>query len=107
MSIQYLAPAGVVLYYAATHYHYGNWGGRGWSGGEEVPPGTSVNKDVDARDPLDETYKQHDIAYENIDKDFKRGTLSGTQRDALIIEADRALVDAYRNLDLNSVDAQY
>ena len=109
MSLQYLASAGVVgaLYYVANNYHYGNWGGPGWSGGKVVPDGSPVDINADARDPLDEIFKQHDIAYEDINSDFAAGIISEAERNARINEADRALVAEYRNLDLNSVDPQY
>jgi len=109
MSLQFLGPAGLIggLYLVARHYRYGYWGGPQWSGGEVIPEGSAVNRNAPARDALDEIFRRHDIAYEDIRTAYVTGAITESQRNALINEADRDLVGAFVALDFESVDEQY
>ena len=42
---------------------YGNFGGPGYSGGKEVPQGAKPDMSVDAKDHLDQCFKDHDWCY--------------------------------------------
>ena len=49
---------------------YGNWGGKGWSGGKFTAPNEPVPRGIDGLDSLDRVFRLHDIAYENLQDDW-------------------------------------
>lgn len=53
--------------YGVKQWTYGNWGGRGWSGGVFTRTTDRINRAIPAlnNDPLDQAFKNHDIGYED------------------------------------------
>ncbi|MBI5783750.1 MAG: hypothetical protein HZA69_08400, partial [Gammaproteobacteria bacterium] len=79
--------------------YYGNWGGAGWSGGEFMP--SKINRDAEVKDDLDQTFKDHDIAYEDADIALREERIDkATYRD-LINDANKQLLHDMDALDID------
>lgn len=77
---------------------YGDWGGKEWSAGEDVPTGQELTEDqkaVPGIDAMDEVFKEHDLAYE------AAWGLSGTVGKLAELQADQDLLDGLDGLDWN------
>ena len=81
--------------------YYGNWGGWGWSGREIFPP--KIDRTVGVKDALDQTFKDHDIRYEDADEKLKNGEIDKATHRELINDADKQLLRDMDALDLSSL----
>lgn len=89
----------LALLYVRLGY-YGNWGGAGWSGGELFP--SKIDRTVGVKDPLDQTFKDHDIRYENAKEQLDSGDIDRATYRERINEADKQLLRDMDQVDVNN-----
>ena len=93
--INFIDMLGLLILWDYTPYN-SNWGGPGWAGGQEVKDGWNNPKSenykeglesVEARDPIDQCYKEHDLCYEKCRVDYtcskRRDCFSKCDREAV------------------------